>query len=206
LFAKHMMTGLKSVIPTLTDVLLLEWINVMSHQVKLSKFLSLVLRHHPHAIGLSLDEGGWADIGELMEKAGKAGVSLTLPLIQRIVATSDKQRFCLSPDGNSIRANQGHSVAVELGLEAMEPPEHLYHATNKRNLASIRREGIKRGKRNHVHLSADKDTAVGVGSRHAQKVVLVVQAAKMNREGIRFFQSENGVWLSEYVAPEYLSE
>ncbi|MEI6208857.1 MAG: RNA 2'-phosphotransferase [Desulfuromonadales bacterium] len=173
-------------------------------KTKLSKFLSLVLRHQPDAIGLNLDSAGWADITELIEKARKAGVNLTPAAIQNVVATSDKQRFRISPDGTRIRANHGHSLPVELGLPEAEPPDVLYHGTAKRNLASIRREGIRRGKRNHVHLSADKDSAVKVGVRHGQPVVLIVLAAKMHRDGIRFFYSENGVWLTEYVAPEYL--
>jgi putative RNA 2'-phosphotransferase len=176
----------------------------MPAKVKLSKFLSLVLRHRPDNIGLNLDEGGWTDIAELIEKARKAGVNLTPALIQQIVATSEKRRFTLSPDGGHIRANQGHSVPVKLGLLGVEPPDILYHGTARRNISSIRREGIIRGKRNHVHLSADKDTAAKVGVRRGQPVVLVVLAAKMYQDGSRFLLSENGVWLTDYVAPEYL--
>lgn len=176
----------------------------MPSLTKLSKFLSLVLRHRPDTIGLTLDEGGWADIAELIERARKAGVNLTPATIQQIVATSDKQRFSISPDGSCIRANQGHSVPVELGLQETEPPDILYHGTARRNISSIRRDGIRRGKRNHVHLSSDKDTAIKVGVRDGQSIVLTVLAAKMFQDGIRFFISENGVWLTEYVAAEYL--
>ena len=177
----------------------------MPSLTKISKFLSLVLRHNPDAIGLSLDYAGWADITELIEKARKTGLRLTPTLIQQIVATSDKNRFAISPDGCSIRANQGHSLPVELGLQETEPPYILYHGTSRRNLAAISQEGIKRRNRNYVHLSTDKDTALKVGVRHGQPVVLMVQAGKMFNNGIRFFRSENGVWLTEQVPPEYIN-
>lgn len=176
----------------------------MPSLTKLSKFLSLVLRHRPDTIGLNLDESGWAEVSELTEKARKVGVNLTPAIIRQIVATSDKQRFTLSPDCSRIRANQGHSVPVELGLQELEPPEFLYHGTARRNLISIRREGIRRGRRNHVHLSTDKDRAEKVGVRHGQPIVLIVLAAKMHQDGFQFFLSENGVWLTEHVATEYL--
>ena len=173
-------------------------------KVKISKFLSLVLRHQPEVIGLCLDKNGWAAISELIGKAHIAGFNLTPTLIQQIVATSDKQRFNVSQDGNCIRANQGHSIPVEPGLLEAQPPDILYHGTARRNLNSIRREGIKRGKRNHVHLSLDVETAFKVGVRHGHPVVLKVQAGIMFTDGIHFLRSENGVWLTEYVAPEYL--
>lgn len=176
----------------------------MPSLTKISKFISLVLRHRPEVIGLNLDENGWANIAELIQKTRKVGINITPPLLQQIVETSDKQRFSISPDDSHIRANQGHSLAVNLGLPAAEPPEILYHGTARRNLAAIRLEGIKRGKRNHVHLSMDMETALKVAVRHGQPAVLTVQTAKMFRDGIRFFRSENGVWLTEYVAPEYL--
>ena len=171
---------------------------------KLSKFLSHVLRHRPDAIGLCLDEAGWAEITELVEKARTIGFNLTSTLIQRIVVSSDKQRFSISSDGRRIRANQGHSIAIELGLPEMEPPNILYHGTARRKLAAIRSQGISRGKRNHVHLSADIYSAVRVGSRHGQPAVLTVLAAKMYQTGSRFYRSENGIWLTEHVPPEYL--
>lgn len=177
----------------------------MSSEIKVSKFLSLVLRHRPDIIGLCLDKAGWTKITDLVEKARKVGVNLTSALILQIVTSSDKQRFSISPDGSRIRANQGHSVPLELGLPEMEPPDTLYHGTARRNLAAIRSQGINRGKRNHVHLSADISSAISVGSRHGQPVVLIVLAADMNRAGFRFYRSENGVWLTEHVPPEYLS-
>jgi putative RNA 2'-phosphotransferase len=176
----------------------------MPSQVKISKFLSLVLRHRPDAIGLDLDDGGWSDIVELIEKARKTGVNLTPAVIRQVVSASDKQRFRISSDCTRIRANRGHSIPVELSLQVEEPSEILYHGTARRNLVAIHREGIKRSNRNYVHLSMDTETALKVGARHGQPVVLFVQAARMSSDGIRFFRSENDVWLTEYVAPEYL--
>lgn len=176
----------------------------MPSKLKLSKFLSLVLRHRPEAIGLCLDKAGWINISELVKKACKAGRHLTTHLVIEIVAESDKQRFQISPDGLRIRACQGHSIPVELGIPEVEPPNIFYHGTARRNFATIRREGIRRGKRNYVHLSTDESGALEVGRRHGQPVVIMVQAAKMYQNGIKFFQAENGVWLTEYVAPEYL--
>jgi putative RNA 2'-phosphotransferase len=177
----------------------------VSSFTKISKFLSLVLRHKPDAIGLRLDKAGWASIAELVEKGRKAGVDLNPDLVHRIVATSDKQRFTISSDGKRIRANQGHTIPVDLGLRKTAPPELLYHGTSTRNLASICQDGIKRGKRNHVHLSPDVASALRVGRRHGTPVVLVVQAGQMHRDGFRFFLSENGVWLTEYVPAGYLA-
>lgn len=166
--------------------------------------MSLVLRHRPDAIGLRLDEGGWADIAGFVEKARTVGGNLTSAQIHRIVATSDKQRFSISPDGRYIRANQGHTIAVELGLKDAEPPSVLYHGTARRNLAAIRSQGIRRDRRNHVHLSIDMGSAINVGARHGQPVVLRVASAEMNRAGFRFYRSENNVWLTEDVPPEYV--
>jgi len=176
----------------------------MPSLTKLSKFLTHLLRHNPHAIGLSLDNSGWALISELVEKTRKSGVTLTPSLIREIVGTSNKQRFSISSDGLRIRANQGHSIPVELGLQESEPPEILYHGTSRHSLNTIRREGIKRGTRNHVHLSPDMYSATCVGARHGQPVVINVLAGEMFRQGLRFICSENGVWLIDYVPPEYL--
>ena len=124
--------------------------------------------------------------------------------VEEVVATNDKQRFSFSPDGRLIRANQGHSVEVDLGLVPVEPPELLYHGTVERFLDSVREKGLLRGKRHHVHLSADRETAARVGQRRGRPVVLVVEAGRMRREGNPFFQSENGVWLTHMVPPTYL--
>lgn len=171
--------------------------------VRTSKFLSLVLRHEPEKIGLALDPQGWVAIDELLAKAA-GHLPLTAELLHEVVRTSDKQRFTISGDGTRIRANQGHSVPVELGLAAQVPPEQLYHGTATRFLDSIRRQGLLRGERHHVHLSADTETAMKVGIRHGQPVVLVVQAGDMHRAGHAFFRSDNGVWLVEHVPPSFL--
>ena len=129
--------------------------------VKTSKFMSLVLRHKPEEIGLVLDQQGWANIDELIEKAGRHGMALTRELIAEVVATSDKQRFAIDSTGERIRANQGHSVDVDLGLAPSEPPPILFHGTGEKSVAAIRAEGLKPGQRQHVHLSPDEDTAIG---------------------------------------------
>ena len=146
------------------------------NRTRLSKFLSLVLRHDPACIGLTLDAQGWADVDDLLQKANAAGVPLTRALLDEIVRTSDKQRFALSTDGTRIRANQGHSIPVDLALEPVAPPNVLYHGTVARFLPSIRRKGLRRGQRHHVHLSADRETASRVGSRRGEPVVLTVAA------------------------------
>lgn len=173
--------------------------------VHISKFLSLVLRHKPDAIGIQLDEYGWADITDLVEKSRKAGVNLNPDVICKIVATSDKQRFAISEDGLRIRANQGHSIAVDLGYEEMEPPPLLYHGTATRNLTSIRQQGIIKSDRQYVHLSLDKETAEAVGKRYGKPVVLTVQADRMQQDGFRFYRSANGVWLTDHVPEEYIT-
>lgn len=170
---------------------------------KTSKFLSLVLRHEPDRIGLQLDNQGWASIDELLAKAS-THLPLTEELLQRVVSTSDKKRFAISEDGRRIRANQGHSVQVELGLQPQTPPGTLYHGTATRFLDSIRQQGLLRGERHHVHLSAHIDTALAVGKRHGQAVMLTVKAAQMQQAGHVFFCSDNGVWLTEHVPVEFI--
>ena len=175
-----------------------------SEVVRDSKFLSFVLRHRPDQIGLDLDENGWADVEELIAKARAAGRTLTLERIHRAVAENDKQRFSLSEDGRRIRARQGHSVAVDLGLEPTAPPEILYHGTARRFLDSIRASGLTPGNRHHVHLSPDEVTARKVGQRHGPPVILRVRAGVMHDAGHRFFLSENGIWLTAAVPVSFL--
>ncbi len=175
-----------------------------THTVEISKFLSYVLRHKPEAIGIALDAEGWVDVDELLTAAAQHGKRISRELLKQIVATNDKQRFAFSPDGRSIRANQGHSVAVDLALAPCDPPELLYHGTVERFLDSIRRQGLLRGGRHHVHLSADRETAAKVGARRGRPVIFVVQSAAMHRAGHQFFRSSNGVWLTETVPPEFL--
>lgn len=172
--------------------------------VRDSKFLSLVLRHAPEKIGLKLNEGGWASVAELIARAAEHGRKLSEEVIREVVATNDKKRFALSEDGLLIRASQGHSIDVDLGLEAVEPPEVLFHGTATRFLESIRRHGLRRGSRQHVHLSPDEATAVRVGSRHGKPVVLRIDAARLRRAGQEFFLSANGVWLTSSVDPAFI--
>jgi putative RNA 2'-phosphotransferase len=168
--------------------------------VDTSKFLSFVLRHQPDAIGLTLDSEGWVDIGALIAAAQKDGRRIDRALVDDVVATNDKQRFAISPDGLRIRAVQGHSSAqVAIAYPEKVPPEFLYHGTASRFLVSIGKKGLIAGARHHVHLSQDARTAMQVGARHGMPVVLTVQAARMHAAGFKFYQADNGVWLTEHV-------
>jgi putative RNA 2'-phosphotransferase len=172
--------------------------------VSLSKFLSLVLRHRPQKLGLTLDEGGWVSVDTLLAEMQKRGIAVDRTRLDRVVAENDKQRFSYNADGSKIRANQGHSIPVELGLQPRTPPDLLYHGTAARNIASIREQGLLKGRRQSVHLSLDEETARKVGSRHGQPVVLVVQAGRMASDGYLFTCSENGVWLTDHIPPYYI--
>ena len=172
--------------------------------VRFSKFLSLVLRHDPGQIGLTLDSGGWVDVMTLLAVANQAGFKITPAQLAEVVAQNDKQRFRFSEDGTRIRANQGHSVTVELGLTPQAPPTVLYHGTATRFLAAIQQEGLKPGSRQQVHLSADEATASKVGARHGKPVVLIVNSAQMAADGYAFYRADNGVWLTDKVPPVYL--
>jgi putative RNA 2'-phosphotransferase len=172
--------------------------------ISTSKFLSLVLRHRPETIGITLDEQGWVEIDELLAAANRAGRGVTRPLLERVVRENDKQRFAISPDGTRIRANQGHSVQVDLGLKPTQPPDLLYHGTVARFLDSIRVSGLEPGNRQHVHLSPDVETARKVGQRRGRPVILIIEADRMWRDGHTFYRAENGVWLTDSVPVEYL--
>ena len=172
--------------------------------VRASKFLSLVLRHRPERIGITLDSAGWVAVDELLAAARRSGFPLDRATLERVVAENDKRRFAFSADGARIRASQGHSVGVDLGLAPQAPPDVLFHGTAARFLESIRCEGLKAGSRTHVHLSADEVTARTVGQRHGSPVVLRVEAGAMHRDGHEFYHSENGVWLALAVPARYL--
>lgn len=176
-------------------------------KTKISKFLSLVLRHKPEAIGLVLDEQGWANIDELIDKANYSnqGISLTRSLLQEVVDTSDKKRFTVSDDGQKIRAAQGHSVDIDLKLKPITPPEFLYHGTATRFLDSILKEGLKPQQRQFVHLSTDIETATKVGQRYGKPVILKIKALLMYEQGFVFYLSENGVWLTGHVPKAYIA-
>ncbi len=168
--------------------------------------MSLVLRHDPGSIGLTLDENGWASVEELIECMNQNGRKVDRKMIQSVVETSDKQRFGISGDGFRIRANQGHSVAIDLKLAPKSPPKWLYHGTATKTMAAIEREGLVKQSRQHVHLSSDQVTARKVGARHGKPVVLEVMAEVMAQHGYKFFLAENGVWLTEHVPPDYLHQ
>ena len=175
----------------------------MGNLVSTSKFLSLVLRHQPEIIGLSLDDSGWADIDTLI-RLSQPHKPLTRALIEQVVEKNSKQRFAISDDGRRIRANQGHSIEVELGLQPLAPPTLLYHGTATRFVDAIRREGLVKRSRQHVHLSADAETATAVGARHGKPAVLIVRAGDMAAAGHAFFRSENGVWLTDAVPVRFI--
>lgn len=175
-----------------------------ANPISTSKFLSLILRHEPEAIGLKLDGQGWAQIDELIHLANARGHALSRDLVEQVVRESDKQRFAISDDGLRIRANQGHSIGIDLALTPQAPPSTLYHGTATRFAASIREHGLLKRDRQHVHLSLHTDTAIKVGSRHGKPLVLMIRAGEMHERGIAFFRSENGVWLTDAVAPEFI--
>jgi len=171
----------------------------------ISKYLSLVLRHNPAAAGVTLDAEGWVSVAELLAGAARHGHSFTRAELDEVVQTNEKQRFAFSPDSQRIRANQGHSISVDLGLTPETPPDILYHGTVDRFLSSILSRGLEKGSRHHVHLSPDIDTATRVGSRRGQPVILKIDAASMHSAGFHFFCSANSVWLTEHVPPQYIS-
>ncbi|KZK78372.1 RNA 2'-phosphotransferase [Pseudovibrio sp. W64] len=172
--------------------------------VAASKYLSFILRHKPEEIGLQLDPEGWANINELIERA-KPQVELTFEMIEQVVIESDKQRFKLSDDKIHIRANQVHSVKVDLKLIPVTPPGVLYHGTAEQNWDSIMKQGLKAQSRHHVHLSQDRATAIKVGQRHGKPIVLLIDSERMHHSGVQFYQSDNGVWLTDVVIPEFIS-
>ncbi|MFI9774378.1 RNA 2'-phosphotransferase [Streptomyces sp. NBC_01003] len=170
--------------------------------VKVSKYLSKHLRHQPERIGLTLDEGGWVEIGTLLAAAAAHGFRITRDELDHVVAANDKRRFAI--EGSRIRASQGHTVDVDLGLPPATPPAYLYHGTVASALDAIRAEGLRPMSRHDVHLSPDRETATRVGARRGRPVVLSVDAGAMHRDGHTFRVSANGVWLTEAVPPRYL--
>jgi len=167
--------------------------------------MSLVLRHHPQKIGITLDENGWADTALLISGLCRNGHNVSLVDLKEVVADNDKQRFKFNDDYSKIRANQGHSVAVNVEMKEIQPPNVLYHGTATRFWESIKNEGLTARNRLHVHLSADKETAVNVGKRHGKPIVLIINATQMYKDGFTFYLSENNVWLINTVPPKYIS-
>lgn len=176
------------------------------NEKELSKFISLILRHKPEVIGISLDEHGWADVDELIRGINRAGSRIDMDLLEKIVADDEKQRYSFNNDKTSIRANQGHSIAVDVELAEKIPPDILYHGTGEKYVASIEKEGLIPKSRLYVHLSTDYDTAVKVGSRHGKPVIYQIDAKQMYKEGYAFFLSVNGVWLVKNVPTVFLKK
>jgi putative RNA 2'-phosphotransferase len=174
--------------------------------VRISKFLSKHLRHDPGGLGLELAPGGWVSVDDLLSASARKGMRMTREVLNEVVARNSKQRFSFDETGARIRANQGHSVDVDLRLEPAEPPDTLYHGTGCRTAAVVAREGLKKMSRHHVHLSPDVETARTVGRRHGRPVVFRIDAAAMRRDGHTFYCSANGVWLVDEVPPEHLQE
>ncbi|MDM9379851.1 RNA 2'-phosphotransferase [Chlorogloeopsis sp. ULAP01] len=177
-----------------------------SRLVKISKYLSKHLRHQPHRLGIKLAPGGWVAVDELLAACQEHQFSITRAELNEVVANNDKKRFSFDSTGTLIRANQGHSIEVDLQLEPVVPPDVLYHGTGHKAVESILQTGLCKMSRHHVHLSADLATAKIVGARHGKPVVFVVNATAMHEAGYIFYCSENGVWLVDYVPPEYLQQ
>jgi putative RNA 2'-phosphotransferase len=192
--------SLRAIVFTQTQIIML----AAADNIRISKFLSLILRHSPQTIGLTLDDEGWADVDELIGKANLHGVRLNYEVLQHVVKTNSKSRFFLDESTRRIRASQGHSINVDLKFEATVPPEILFHGTALKNVDNILKEGLQKRDRLHVHLSADKETAIKVGQRHGKPYVFNVAAGEMHRDGFSFFISENGVWLVDFVPSKYL--
>lgn len=171
---------------------------------KLSIFLSLVLRHKPEAANISLDNHGWADVGLLIKGVNETGRNLDMDTLEEIVRTDEKGRYSFNDDKSKIRANQGHSVEVDMEFVEAIPPDELYHGTAKKNLVGIMSNGLSPMSRQYVHLSKDAQTAIRVGKRHGEPVLLKVNAKKAYNDGYIFFLSVNGVWLIKQIPAEYL--
>ena len=176
----------------------------MARSVKISKFLSYHLRHRPDLLGLELAPGGWVEVEKLLQAAKQRKFPITLAELRQIVKENDKQRFSFSEDGNLIRANQGHSIRVDLQLKPVTPPNVLYHGTYRQAVASIQKQGLKKMSRHHVHLSPDIETAKKVGARRGYPVIFQIDSLTMNQKGCLFYCSDNGVWLTEFVPVRYL--
>ncbi len=176
-----------------------------SQLIKISKYLSKYLRHRPDRIGIQLAPGGWVPVSQLLDACQKHNFPIQLTELKQVVAQNDKQRFSFDSTGTLIRANQGHSIEIDLQLEPVIPPNILYHGTSSGAVESILKEGISKMSRNHVHLSTAIETARRVGSRHGIPAILTVDAAAMHSDSYTFYCSDNGVWLVDFVPAKYLN-
>lgn len=170
-----------------------------------SKYISLILRHKPETIGITLDEHGWADVGELISGIAKTH-EMNMNILEEIVSTDEKQRYSFNDDKTKIRANQGHSIQVDVELEEIKPPEILWHGTGEKFTGSIDEQGLIPKSRLYVHLSKDEKTALKVGTRHGKPVLYIVKAEEMFKDGYKFYLSKNGVWLTKEVPVKYLEK
>lgn len=166
--------------------------------------MSLILRHNPGVIHASLDQNGWLSVDELIQGIRKKGLDIDREILDEVVKNNNKQRFSFDESGEKIRANQGHSVQVDVELKEASPPDFLFHGTVDKFMAAIRKEGLKKMNRQHVHLSKDRETAINVGGRRGKPIILTVRSGDMSRAGIVFYLSENGVWLTDQVPSEYI--
>ncbi len=173
---------------------------------RLSKFLSLVLRHKPETIGIELDDNGWTDVKMLIDKINKTDISISIDILKHIVETNSKKRFAFNATFDKIRANQGHSVEIELGYVPQRPPAILYHGTGERSVSQIQKTGLLKMERHHVHLSADIETAIKVGQRHGKPFVFEILAEQMFLDKFSFYLSANGVWLTDNVPINFLRQ
>ncbi|SFA45461.1 putative RNA 2'-phosphotransferase [Pedobacter suwonensis] len=171
----------------------------------ISKSLSYILRHSPETIKLKLDENGWAEVDELIARFDLYDLKLDFELLEYVVEHNDKKRFAFNADKTKIRANQGHSISIELDLDEGEPPSYLYHGTVEKFLPDIKAQGLQKMSRQHVHLSADKETAIKVGGRRGRPIILIINSKAMNKAGYKFYLSANNVWLTAVVPAEYIT-
>jgi putative RNA 2'-phosphotransferase len=172
---------------------------------RISKFLSFVLRHKPETIHITLDDHGWTDVGILLTRMHEHGFDITREMLEDVVATNSKSRFAFNEDHSRIRASQGHSVTVDLGYNAQQPPPVLYHGTAEHIVPLILETGLEKRSRHHVHLSAETKTAAAVGQRYGKPVVLQIAALEMFNEGYKFYLADNNVWLTDHVPVKYLA-
>jgi len=175
---------------------------IKNREIKISKFLSYVLRHKPESIGLTLNKNGWASVAEILNNSK---LSFSIEELKQVVENNDKKRFSFNEDLTRIKANQGHSVKIELEFQKIIPPETLYHGTAKRFIKSIQQQGLLKGERHHVHLSKDIQTASSVGKRHGNVVILAINTKQIYQDGYQFYLSDNHVYLVDYVSPNYLT-
>jgi putative RNA 2'-phosphotransferase len=173
-------------------------------KTRISKFLSLILRHKPETVGLTLDSNGWVEVEKLLEACARKGNAFSREELEEVVRTNEKKRFAFDENRMRIRASQGHSIEVEIEFEEKNPPEFLYHGTAEKNVETIKQKGLMKMRRHHVHLSSDVETALSVGRRYGKPVVFKIKTAEMFSQGYKFFISANGVWLTDEVPPMFL--